>query len=475
MRVVTIILIVVALAVAGATAFFVNQFLNQTEAQAQKPPEVIEEPKVEVLVAATDLDVGKILRSEDLRWQEWPESSVNPDYVVRGTGRQDKADSKDELADITGSAVRVKIVTGEPILSSKLFHRGDAGFLAGVLTPGMRAVTVAVNPETGAGGFVMPGDRVDLVVNFNVLDKDPLTGDQTNRIVSETILQNLRVLAIDQNVAPKDSSTASDKGSDTVANLVDTVTLEVTPNQSQAVAVADQLGRIRLVLRSAIDGQISETPVRYSPDYAVSAFLGRRIPDSARVLVARADIAPGTVLTDRDWVWQDFPAAKIQRNWVREGSVDLNTLRSALTQGTIAAGTPIVPENLILPGDDDYIATLLKPGMRAITVPLDEIARGLGLHLARRLRRRAVQLRGQGQVPGRADQGSAPLRGNPARGRPGAPHRPPLRPRHGPAGDDLGHADRHPGGDAGERREGPARPAGGRRQPDPARQRPGHR
>ena len=377
MRVVTIILIVVALAVAGTVAFLVNSWLAQTEAESRKPPEIIEEAKVEVLVAATDLPIGKIIRSEDLRWQSWPEDSIGPDYVVRGMAAEsadggEEGEARASIDDIEGAAVRVEIIAGEPILAYKLFHRGESGFLSGVLAPGMRAITISVNPETGSAGFVLPGDHVDLVVVFDVLDNDQITGDTTSRTISETILENVRVLATDQSVAARTKPGEGGEGDETLADLAETVTLEVTPNQAQAVAVADALGSIRLILRSAIEGELSENRNRYSPDYAVSAFLGRRVPDSARILVANRDIAPGTVLTDRDWFWLDMPAELIERNWIREGSFDLTNLRGALSPGGLDAGQPLVPERLILAGQDGYITSLLSPGMRAIAIDLDE-------------------------------------------------------------------------------------------------------
>lgn len=234
MRVVTIILIVVALAVAGATAFFVSQFLASTEQAAQKPPEVIEEAKVEVLVSADDLPLGKIIQSEDLRWQLWPEDSTQPNYIMRSAGGDAEID-QGILDGIRGSAVRVEIISGEPIISTKLFHRGASGFLSGVLAPGMRAVTVGVNPETSGGGFVLPGDRINLLVIFDVLDTDEVTGETTNRVVSETILQDLRVLAVDQEVATESRRDEEGNSSgETLTEVAETVTLEVTPNEALA-------------------------------------------------------------------------------------------------------------------------------------------------------------------------------------------------------------------------------------------------
>jgi len=219
MRIVTIILIVVALAVAITVGFLVNNWLAQTEAESRKPAEIIQEAKVEVLVAATDLPIGKIIRSEDLRWQSWPEDSIGPDYVVRGMTDEDEGEegeARAAIGDIEGAAVRVEIIAGEPILAYKLFHRGDSGFLSGVLAPGMRAITISVNPETGAAGFVLPGDHVDLVVVFDVLDNDEITGDTTSRTISETILENIRILATDQSVAARSKPGEDGKNDETV-------------------------------------------------------------------------------------------------------------------------------------------------------------------------------------------------------------------------------------------------------------------
>jgi pilus assembly protein CpaB len=278
MRPVLIILIVVALAVAGVTAFLVNRFLSQTEeAASHVEPQVIAEHTVDILVAADALPIGKILRDENLRWQRWPENSINPSYIVKGD-----ENGQQEIADFVGSAVRVGMVAGEPIVAAKVFRRGEAGFLSGVLTPGMRAVTVAVNAETGTGGFVLPGDRIDVMVVFNAQVANPATGDTQDHVVSETVLEDIRVLAIDQRVA---ADTNTDQAIETLSDVVETVTLELTPNQAQAIAVADSMGRLSLALRSQVEGEIAEQHRNYSPDYIVSSFLGGTQSNGATVPV----------------------------------------------------------------------------------------------------------------------------------------------------------------------------------------------
>jgi pilus assembly protein CpaB len=278
MRPVLIILIVVALAIAGITAFLVNRFLSETEeAASHVEPQIIAEQTVDILVAADTLPVGKIMRDENLRWQRWPENAINPNYIIKGS-----ENGKQEIEDFIGSAVRVEMVAGEPIVASKVFRRGEAGFLSGVLTPGMRAVAISVNAETGTGGFVLPGDRIDVMVVFNAEVANPATGSTQEHVVSETVLEDIRVLAVDQRVA---MDTSTDEAIETLSDVVDTVTLELTPNQAQAIAVADSMGRLSLALRSKVEGEIAEQRRSYSPDYIVSSFLGGTQSNDATVPV----------------------------------------------------------------------------------------------------------------------------------------------------------------------------------------------
>ncbi|MEM7123165.1 MAG: Flp pilus assembly protein CpaB [Pseudomonadota bacterium] len=360
-----IILIVVALAIAGTVAFLVSRFLSETEEAARNvEPTVVSESTVDVLVAAKSLPIGRIVRDDDLRWQSWPEQSVSADYITKGS-----EDGRAEIGEFVGSAVRVEMVGGEPVLSSKVFHRGDAGFLSGVLTPGMRAVTIAVTARSGTAGFILPGDRVDVLMVFDIPTQDPVTGDTANRVISETALENIRVLAIDQAVS---MGTGEEGSNETLADVAETVTLEVTPNQAQALAVANQMGALSLSLRSRVEGALSEIPRSFSPDFAVSSYLGRNMPEGTRVLVASRDLAEGTLLNDQDWQWASMPADQVQFDWIVEGVSDPNALRSGLLLQDLEGGQPITAAELLLPNEDRYIETALEPGMRAITVPVDE-------------------------------------------------------------------------------------------------------
>jgi pilus assembly protein CpaB len=229
-----VIMIVGALIVALGAAFGVNQLMRGSstpEVRAAAAP-AIDGPKV--LVATRPLPVGTILTAEALRFQPWPEGLVRNDaYYVEGQA---------DMSALVGSVVRVALTAGAPVTRGSLVNPDDRGFLAAALGPGMRAITVPLSPDQGVGGFVFPGDRVDVLMTAE------LTSEQDSNIklyTSETIVRNLRVLAVDQNTNP--SNGANGTVTPTVAA---TVTLEATPQIAERIAVARSVGTISLALRS---------------------------------------------------------------------------------------------------------------------------------------------------------------------------------------------------------------------------------
>jgi pilus assembly protein CpaB len=228
MNIRTIVLAVAALLVAGVTAMFVRSWLstgqnNQADAvQAAKPA-------FSVLVAKTDLPAGAFIKGEDLRWQPWPNDSVDPSYVL-----EDKGDIKS----FAGAVVRRGIAAGEPITPARVAKPGDRGFLAVVLKPGMRAVSVGISATSGIAGLIFPGDRVDIILTQTL----PGAGGGLPLRASETVLENVRILALDQKL--------SDQQQDEPAVLASTATIEVTPKQAEMIAVVTELGRLSLSLRS---------------------------------------------------------------------------------------------------------------------------------------------------------------------------------------------------------------------------------
>jgi pilus assembly protein CpaB len=194
-------------------------------------------PLEEVLVASVNIGIGSPVTPDKMTWSPWPADGVTAGLISR------KA-RPDAITELQGTLVRTPILSGEPIRDAKLV-RSDRGFLSAVLPRGMRAVAVKVNAASTAGGFILPNDRVDVILVRQVSGSGPST------VQSETLLRNLRVLAIDQTVENTDEAQS-------VVVAQDTATLEMTPEQAELIAQAQQLGSISLSLRS-IEDSATET------------------------------------------------------------------------------------------------------------------------------------------------------------------------------------------------------------------------
>lgn len=187
---------------------------------------------VDVLVAANDIAMGSVARAEDLRWQAWPEDAANPAYLQKGA-------APNAIQDTTGSIVRTPFVAGEPIRPDKLIKGNGSGYMAAILPAGMRAISIEISAETGAGGFILPNDRVDVI-----LTRKMSGASGKDESYSETIAQNIRVLAIDQMVEDQN-------GQKVVVGK--TATLELSPVQSEQMALSRQQGALSLALRALVD------------------------------------------------------------------------------------------------------------------------------------------------------------------------------------------------------------------------------
>jgi pilus assembly protein CpaB len=229
-----IVLLVGALVIAAVTAIMAkNMFSGASAPQAQA--QVVQGP--EVLVATRTLPVGTIIDAEAFRYQPWPQGLVQPAYFIRG------APGGADPQSLIGTVVRNEITAGQPLTSGSVVRPGERGFLAAALGPGMRAVTVGVSATSGVAGFVFPGDRVDLVLTQEVTGG----GDGPPLRASETIVRNIRVLAVDQRLNARDES------GNQVAQTVATVTFEATPKIAEKIAVAQTIGQLSLSLRSLAD------------------------------------------------------------------------------------------------------------------------------------------------------------------------------------------------------------------------------
>ncbi|WP_396595144.1 Flp pilus assembly protein CpaB [Brevundimonas sp. R86498] len=227
-------------------------------------------PMAQVLVAARDLAPGQRLVDADLEWKDWPADEVNPAFITDGTvpvpageasaRKTEEAGAADGAvarvtrvatemagggakADYFGSVVREPILAGEPIVGRKIVRAGDSGYMAAYLEPGMRAMAIAVSTESAAGGFILPGDRVDVLVTIE-RDGGSSDGSTGQKFASRVVLQNVKVLAVDQ------STRAAD---DQQAVVGATATLEVAPSDTETLALAKAAGSLSLVLRSYAD------------------------------------------------------------------------------------------------------------------------------------------------------------------------------------------------------------------------------
>jgi pilus assembly protein CpaB len=238
-----IVVLTIALSAGGVAAYLVSN----ADKQPQMPTEpVVRLPTVEVLVAKVDIGLGQAIKSGDLLWQTWPDAASNI-FIRRG----DRPEAANQLV---GWIARAPFITGEPIREQKLVKADGSGFMAAILPAGMRAISTEISPETGAGGFILPNDRVDVILSKR--DKNVDRAGGPDLVSSEIILSNIRVLAIDQ--APKEK-----EGQNTVVGR--TATLELKPEQAETLTRARQSGSLALALRSIADVNAPERAAESGP------------------------------------------------------------------------------------------------------------------------------------------------------------------------------------------------------------------
>jgi pilus assembly protein CpaB len=234
MKAARIIVLTVAVAAGGVAAMLAGRSEGPSVVKTETP----KFDTVEILVAKSDIARGQTLSSADLFWQAWPATSASGNFIR-------KADQPNALEKLSGLIVRAPFVAGEPIREVKLVDAKGAGFMAAILPAGMRAISTQISPETGAGGFILPNDRVDVILTM----RGGRDADKGGGGASETILRNVRILAIDQTVEEKN-------GQKVVVGK--TATLELSPGQAEALALSQQLGTLSLALRSIADGSTDD-------------------------------------------------------------------------------------------------------------------------------------------------------------------------------------------------------------------------
>ena len=242
MKVARLAVLGIALAAGGGAAYFMA-------GNKAPPAQIVAAPAIptdEVLVASKDLQMGTLIAETDLIWQAWPTQSTSPGMLT-------KSATPNAMDDIKGSVSRTNFLQGEPIRKDKLVKGPNSGFLSAIVPSGLRAV--AINIESGgtttAGGFILPNDHVDVIRTFRDAGASKATG--VDLAGAQTLLTNVRVLAIGQNIQEKN-------GERVVVGT--SATLELNPEQVEAIILGQRTGQLHLALRAMVD---STQPVHLNP------------------------------------------------------------------------------------------------------------------------------------------------------------------------------------------------------------------
>jgi pilus assembly protein CpaB len=225
-----IIVLIIAVVAGGIAALLAGR------SDPPPPPPVAQLETAEVLIANSDIGLGSTVSAQDMRWQLWPAAGIGSNFVR-------KNDQPNAIEQLAGSIARAPFSSGEPIRESKLIKGTGGGYMAAILPSGMRAISVEVSPETGAGGFILPNDHVDVILSRRDRAAERSSGGIEVH-TSEVILANVRVLAIDQTVEEKSGQRVV---------IGKTATLELSPRQAETLALSRQLGTLSLALRSIVD------------------------------------------------------------------------------------------------------------------------------------------------------------------------------------------------------------------------------
>jgi pilus assembly protein CpaB len=221
----------VALAAAGLAYYVASSLIGPPKTRTVEK----QVDSTDVLVAASDIPVGRIVNEGNFRWMPWPNKGVSRGYITKANGGVQK------MHELSGSIARSALLAGEPVTTEKLVKAGQGGVLAAILPQGMRAISTKIKAETAAGSLILPNDHVDVILIRRLRGR---SGQDEN--VSDTLFRNVRVLAIGQQIETKEGKKSAD-------SLGSTATLELTPRQAEMMALANSMGEITLSLRSVAD------------------------------------------------------------------------------------------------------------------------------------------------------------------------------------------------------------------------------
>jgi len=275
MRILVIGLIVLALSVAGISTYLIQTFSTPEAIQALE--EKAAPVKTQILVATKALNPGDILNADSVTWRAWPEGSLSEHYFS-----VEKDDQREEkFKEVNEAIVRRPIQAGEPIIEAKFFKSDSPGFMAGMLDKGMRAVSVPVTANNSVSGFILPGDHVDILIvhdkgkeaikkatpvkKLAVGENRPVVPLVVLKSMTETVLQNILVLAVDQAIGKVEGNALPAK----------TLTFQLTPKQSEMLLTARATGQLSVVLRdiATLTDTVEDSAGTFTTDVEISPFL----------------------------------------------------------------------------------------------------------------------------------------------------------------------------------------------------------
>lgn len=252
MNVARIAVLGVAVVTAGLSAFLVRSMMSDDDRSAEASQATAALNTTRVLVANRNIGLGETLRSDDLRWMDWPEGDITSVFIS-------EKKSPDAKSRWSGSVVRFPIVAGEPIIGAKLVTEATGSVMSAILGAGMRAISIEISAETGAGGFILPNDRVDVIVTYKEVTE--VDRRREENMESLTVMHNVRVMAIDQTFRDED-------GQQVVVGR--TATLEMPVEFAEQLALAEAMGDLSLALRSieTIDGAANDMTPRLAEEFS---------------------------------------------------------------------------------------------------------------------------------------------------------------------------------------------------------------
>ena len=379
-----VLLVVVPLAAAAlATRFLLPGNGDEpirAEAEPEAAPPARKQETRTVLAAVRRLPVGTLLAEGDLAELDLPASEIMRGHIVMDDGAE-------ALDTLRGHAVREALAEGVPLRRSAVVGPGQRGFLAAVLRPGTRAVTIRLGEGARHAGLIDPGDRVDVILTAKLrLD------DRVQSVFARTILEDVRVLAVDRQVGTSADTAESDKQVKRTKIL--TATLEVSPTQADRLALGEHEGELSLAVRSlagtsqrtrnaAVDLEelLSLTKPQPTPPPAPAALPEPEpVAETRRGFAAVRDLAAGTLLKEEHLSELDVQPDEVDRELVlADDRPAFDVLRGHAIRESVVAGDMLTWPAVVAPGQRGFLATVLRPGTRAVTIQLGEGMRHAGL------------------------------------------------------------------------------------------------